>query len=45
MREIKDVPDSEVNEVIESFKSEGCVAKKIKQSNGKWTVQATCPDK
>lgn len=42
---LKDIPDSDVNQVIVDFKSEGCSVEKIKQTNGKWTVKATCPEK
>lgn len=40
---IKDVPDYEVDQIVEDFRSEGCLVKKVKQDNGKWTVIADCP--
>jgi hypothetical protein len=43
---LTDVPESEVQQVIDDFKSEGCTqVTKEKQANGLWTVRATCPDK
>jgi hypothetical protein len=44
-RTLTDVPDSEVNQVVSDFVSEGCSVVKEKQANGKWTVRATCPEK
>jgi len=41
---LKDIPDGEVNQVEEDFKSEGCEVVKKKQDDGKWTIIATCPD-
>jgi len=41
---LKDIPESDVNQVISDFESEGCTVEKEKQPNGKFTVRATCPD-
>ena len=41
---MRDVPESELQELIEDLESEGCTVEKEKQPNGKWTVRATCPD-
>jgi hypothetical protein len=41
---LKDVPESDVDQVISDFESEGCTVEKEKQPNGKYTVRATCPD-
>ena len=43
-RVLTDIPESDVDEVVSDFESEGCTTKKEKQTNGKWTVTATCPD-
>ncbi len=43
-RVLTDVPDSQVDEVVSDFESEGCTATKESQSNGMWTVRATCPE-
>ena len=44
VRIIKDIPDSEVDEVVRDLESEGCTVEKEKQPNGNWTVRATCPE-
>ena len=41
---LKDIPEDEVDQVIEDFKSENCTTEKEKQANGLYTVRATCPD-
>jgi hypothetical protein len=41
---LKDVPESELQEVITDFESEGAKVEKIKQPNGKWTIKATFPN-
>lgn len=41
---ITDIPDDDVDEVVEDFNSEGCNARKEKQADGNWKVVATCPD-
>ena len=42
---LTDIPDKDVQQVIDDFKSEGCdPVTKEKQANGLWTVRATCPD-
>lgn len=38
---LKDIPDSEVEEVVSDFKSEGASVEKEKQDNGSWKVTAT----
>lgn len=44
-RVLRDIPESKVAQMVEDFESEGCtVTKKEKQSNGKWKVEAECPD-
>ena len=40
----RDIPESDVNQVVEDFESEGCTVEKTPQPDGKWTVTATCPD-
>lgn len=44
VREIKDIPESEVDQIVADFESERCTTEKEKQTNGLWTVRATCPD-
>lgn len=44
-RILRDVPESEVAEVVGDLESEGCTVTKIKQANGKWTVKAVCSEK
>ena len=44
IREIKDIPEEEVDQVVADFESEGAKVIKEKQPNGKWTVRATMPD-
>ncbi len=41
---LKDIPESDVREVVRSFEREGCTVEKEKQPDGKWTVRATCPE-
>ena len=43
-RVLRDIPDSEVAEVVSDLESEGCTVTKVKQSDGKWTVKAVCPE-
>ena len=43
-RVLTDIPDGEEDAVVKDFESEGCIASKEKQPNGKWTVRATCPN-
>ncbi len=40
----RDIPDSAVDQVVEDFESEGCTVTKTRQTDGKWTVKAVCPD-
>ncbi len=43
---LTDIPERDVQQVMDDLKSEGCTpVTKEKQSNGLWTVRATCPDK
>jgi hypothetical protein len=42
-RELHDVPDADLAEVIGDFESEGAVVTKIKQDDGLWTVRAVFP--
>ncbi len=44
-RVLSDIPEAEVNQVVESFKSEGCTVTQQKQDDGNWTIIADCPDK
>lgn len=41
---LKDVPSSELQKVVDDFKSEGAEVETIPQKNGLWTVKATFPD-
>lgn len=42
---LRDVPDSEVDEVMQDFRDDGATnVRKDKQLDGKWTVTATYPD-
>ncbi len=41
---LTDIPQDDVDQIIEDFKSEGCTAVKEKQADGLFTVRATCPD-
>ncbi len=44
-RVLKNIPTSAVDQVVADFKRDGCdPVDKEKQSNGKWTVTAQCPD-
>jgi hypothetical protein len=44
-RVLTDVPDSDVESVMQNFTDSGCKpVTKEPQSNGKWTVRAVCPD-
>jgi hypothetical protein len=43
-RIMKDIPKSEVNQVVKDFESEGCNVEIKEQPNGNFTVIATCPD-
>ena len=42
---LRDVPDSEVDQIVKDLESKGCSVEKVKQLDGKWTVQATCPER
>jgi hypothetical protein len=43
-RTIRDVPENQVALLIASFESEGCKAAATPQTNGLYTVTATCPE-
>lgn len=40
-RALTDIPDGEVDEVVNDFQSEGAKTTKELQPNGNWTVRAT----
>ncbi len=44
LKVLEDVPEVDVDQVIEDFESEGCMVEKEEQANGMYTVRATCPD-
>ena len=45
-RILRDIPEASLAQVVKDFESEGCtIAKKEKQPDGKWTIEAACPDK
>ena len=41
---LTDVPDDEVDQLVEDFESVGAEVTKTKQDDGNWTVTATFPD-
>lgn len=42
---LTDIPEDEVQQVIDDFESEGCTeVTREKQPNALWTVRATCPE-
>jgi len=41
---LTDIPQEDVDQVVEDFESEGCKATSERQANGLFTVRATCPD-
>jgi hypothetical protein len=43
-RELHDVPDADLPEIIGDFESEGAAVTKIKQDDGLWTVRAVFAD-
>lgn len=43
VREMTDVPASDVDEVQGDFESEGCTVVRTKQPDGNFTLTATCP--
>ena len=43
-RTLENVPDSEVDEVVSDFQSEGATVEKIQQEDGSWKVTATYPN-
>jgi hypothetical protein len=44
IEEQKNVPDSEVKQVVSDYESEGATVEQIFQSDGNWTVRAIFPD-
>jgi len=44
IEELDNIPNSDIEEVISDFESEGAQVEKIPQDDGKWTVRATFPD-
>lgn len=43
MREVTNIPDNQVDQVVKDFEDDGChEIEKIKQPNGNWTVRANC---
>jgi hypothetical protein len=44
IRTITDIPPEDVDMVVNDFVSDGCAAVKTPQTDGNWTVVATCPD-
>lgn len=43
-RVLTEVPEGELDQIVADFESEGCTVSTEKQSDGKWTVTADCPD-
>lgn len=43
-RTLTDIPDSDVQQTVEDFESEGATVEKTKQADGNWTVKATWPN-
>lgn len=39
-----DVPDEDVDQLVEDFESEGAKVEKTRQPDGKWIVKALFPD-
>ena len=45
-RILRDIPEASLAQVVKDFESEGCtIAKKEQQPDGRWTIEAECPDK
>ena len=44
IEELDNIPNSDVEEVISDYESEGAQVEKIQQDDGRWTVRATFPD-
>lgn len=42
-RILTDIPDSDLDQVVSDFESEGCTVTKEKQPDENWTVKAICP--
>jgi len=42
---LTDIPAGDVDEVVEDFEGEGCTVVKVPQTDGTFTVTATCPEK
>jgi N-acetylmuramoyl-L-alanine amidase len=45
VRILKDVPDSDLRELVDDFESEGATVETTRQPDGRWTVKATFPDR
>ena len=43
-RILRDVPEIQVEQVKSVFESEGCSVEVIPQTDGKFTIKASCPD-
>ena len=43
-RTLRNVPNSDVDEVVGDFESEGATVEKTENSDGTWNVTATFPD-
>jgi hypothetical protein len=44
-RTLRNVPDSEVDQVVSDFESEGANVERTQNPDGTWTVTATFPDR
>lgn len=40
----RDIPDSDVDQVVKDFEDDGCTVERTKQPDERWTIKATCPD-
>lgn len=43
VNELKDIPDSDVDEIAAKFRALGYQVEKRRQNNGKWTLVVTKP--
>ncbi|CAB1082440.1 hypothetical protein D1AOALGA4SA_10060 [Olavius algarvensis Delta 1 endosymbiont] len=43
-RVLTDIPQEDIDQIVEDFESEGCTVAREKQADGLFTVRATCPD-
>jgi len=44
VEKLENIPESDVEEIVSDFKSEGASVEKIREPDGQWTVQATFPE-